>query len=90
MTTEVPSSEQLITIHGARCQDCGEDFRQGVSRPGDDERRQDIEKEWIAGGIGHLLQKEWPRQHPAWLVREGFRCPLCGAPNLLLDLGGVR
>ena len=89
----VPNSEQLITIYGGRCQECGIEYGEGCHGGLAEEERQrlrdEIAREWNKRGRGEYWSVGYPKMIPAWLVREGFRCTVCHAPDLLLDLGGV-
>ena len=74
--------EALITITGARCAGCGAIF----PLTGYEQEAAAVNEIWRVAGLGHLLQRGWPKRLPAGLVREGFSCPLCGAPDLLLEI----
>lgn len=79
--------ERFVLVVGAKCQGCGahlplppEEMPANAK-----ERNAEIDSDWRRRGIGSLVQ-EWPKRLPAWLVRGGFTCPLCEAPNMLLAL----
>lgn len=80
--------ERFVLVVSARCAACervyplppeGEPQNYG-------ELLADVDKEWIRRGAGNLRWKTWPKRYPMWLVRQGFRCPICLAPNMLLSL----
>ncbi|HML99649.1 MAG TPA: hypothetical protein PKD75_14350 [Tepidiformaceae bacterium] len=84
---DTPTPDAVVLVWGGRCQQCG------LTYPGDGEDpviRAHVKSEWVKAGLGHLVQDEWPRRFPAWLVRQGFRCPVCEAPDMLIDLGTVE
>lgn len=89
MNDALPSDDTRVTIYGWRCQSCGLRTPEDYMLLAVEERlkmRQQIEKGWERGGRGEWLQGELPHKYPAWMVREGFRCGFCQAPNVLLAL----
>lgn len=81
---DTPTPDAVVLVWGGRCQQCG------LTYPGDGEDpviRAHVKSEWVKAGLGHLVQDTYPMRFPAWLVRQGFRCPVCAAPDMLVDLG---
>ena len=88
-TEHLPDPNAIVLVYGGRCQQCG------LTRPGDGvqdapEIRERVRANWRDAGLAHLVQDTYPMRFPAWLVRQGFRCPACEAPDMLLDLGTVE
>ncbi len=86
---DVPDDETLIAVSGGRCAECG------AVMPGDykelpeeklRELKEAVRRDWEWRMGSEWIQEGWPKKYPAWLVREGFRCPFCQAPNLLVEL----
>lgn len=85
MSLKEELDERIVVVVAARCQEC--DFEAPKVHPRDyPDLKIAIDAEWERTGIGAHIQWAWPRRWPAWLVRQGFLCPFCGAPNMLLAL----
>jgi len=85
--TEIPDENTLVKVYGARCTDCGLELPVAVkSLPGGLALERRVEADWRRRGLGEWIQKGWPQSFPAWMVRKGFRCAACQAPNLLIAL----
>jgi GT2 family glycosyltransferase len=39
----------------------------------------DVDAEWERAGLGQWSRSDWRRAYPAWIVRGGLTCGLCGA-----------
>ena len=85
MTLQEEMDARIITVVATRCQECA--FRSDSIPTGDySALRASIDAEWTRDGRAELIQWGWPKRYPASLIRQGFRCPFCNAPNLLLSV----
>ena len=84
---DIPDSEALIAVYGARCAGCGHVIPDDNDKVGPDalaRLREDVDAQWRSSGMEQWRQTGWPRYYPPWMVRKGFRCPFCLAPDLLV------
>ena len=82
----LPDEERLIKVYGGKCQECGFVVPVKNMTPELRATERKIEREWERAGVGHLIQKGFPKEFPAWLVRKGFACTVCYAPDMLIQL----
>lgn len=79
-----------VLIVAARCQGCERSYPMPPSEYPRNiaEIQEEVEAQWRSLGRSDYLQPwaEWPKRLPMRWVREGFACPICEAPDMLLSL----